>query len=92
MLDFVADTTKIGLETQQHLLHPCENSITALDLRDRKMATKAKQNRNNESGFSWNITAGVEDMNRAIDSTNPHVCFWQSEQGWEYRRKNERNG
>lgn len=40
MLDFVADSTKIGLETQQHLLHPRENSITSLNLRDRKTATE----------------------------------------------------
>lgn len=40
VLDFVADTPKIGLETQKHFLHPCENGITALNLRDRKRRVK----------------------------------------------------
>lgn len=44
VLDFVADTSKIGLETQKHLLHPCENSITALNLRDRQQRTKDRGN------------------------------------------------
>lgn len=44
MLYFVADTTKIGLEAEQHLLHPRENSITALNLNDGgRGAEKSKQ-------------------------------------------------